>query len=86
MISIYKYTIKDKKWAEVMPRGARILSVGAQRGQICLWALVDTEAPEEARCFRVYGTGRPVEVENLLFIGTVILGEGDLVWHIFEAR
>ena len=67
-----------------MQKGARVLSVGVQHGQIQVWALVNPEAPKELRRFRIAGTGHPLEeeLERLRFIGTVQMG--DFVWHIFE--
>ena len=84
MKEIWKFTLPVTDYPVVsMPKGARVLSVGVQHGEVQIWALVDPEAPKELRGFRVAGTGHPLEdeIESLRFIGLVQMG--DLVWHIF---
>ncbi len=67
-----------------MPVGAKPLSVHAQNGNICLWAEVDTDAEKESRKFVIVGTGHPVPVEAGVFIGSALLNDGALVFHVFE--
>ncbi len=69
-----------------MPRGAEVLTVQIQHGQICLWAIVDYEARQEERAFHVAGTGHelPSTVGHVNYIGTVQEAHGQLVWHVFE--
>lgn len=70
-----------------MPGGSKILSVRIQRGEVCLWALVDSEASHaEVRRFHIVGTGHPIrqDLDKLQFIDTVLMDEGTLVWHVFE--
>lgn len=70
-----------------MPAGAKVLSVGDQCGTLCLWALVDPEAPKEMRHFIIHGTGHPVlptPFGELVHLGTVVQFGGDFVWHVFE--
>ena len=85
MKNIWKYTLPVNDHPVLpMQKGAKVLSVDVQHGDIQVWALVDPEAPKELRGFRVAGTGHPLEEEitSMRFIGTVQMG--DLVWHIFE--
>lgn len=94
MKTIYKYTLNvEDEPVLLMPEGAQILSVNTQliRGTetLCLWALVNPEGREEARYFRIYGTGNPVNVSGLAnskFLGTVSMREGAMIWHIFETH
>jgi hypothetical protein len=72
----------------LMPKGAKVLSVGCQTGDprhLEIWAQCDPRADKEERHFLVCGTGhdRP-DIANQPFIGTVITAEGRLVWHVFE--
>jgi hypothetical protein len=71
-----------------LPAGAEVLSVGPPRDgedkPLDLWALVDPEAPLEARTFRIYGTGHDVPDFYGLFVGTVQLYGGSLIFHVFE--
>ena len=68
-----------------MPKGAKVLSVGMQGSWLTFWALVDPDAKDEQRQFRVCGTGHPVHPSEIgAFIGTVF--ERGFVWHVFEAK
>ena len=88
MKEIWKYTLPLTDYPVVsMQKGARVLSVGVQHGEVQVWALVDPEAPTELRRFMKIGTGQCMTetcVERIRFIGTVQMG--DLVWHIFVVQ
>ena len=92
---IFKYPVKVADESEIkMPKGANILSVQTQRGEPCLYAMVDTEAEEETRYFRVIGTGNPIpefdEASKMRYkrgydyIGTFLQYNDSLVWHLLE--
>jgi hypothetical protein len=71
-----------------LPKDAEILSVQFQGPQLCLWALLDTEAPKQMRLIRIIGTGNPAPDDLALwtFLGTVQQGYSGLptlVWHVF---
>ncbi|MEI9479634.1 MAG: hypothetical protein WCO26_24110 [Deltaproteobacteria bacterium] len=69
----------------VMPGGAQLLSVQIGRGGTpCLWALCDTDSPDESRTILFYGTGNPIPEKPGRYLGTFQLGEGQLVFHVFE--
>ena len=87
-MTIWKYVLKPICALE-MPKGAQILSVHAQASSvhedICMWALVDPTQTKEIREFAVFGTGHPVPPgANMKFLGTAMLNEGRLVFHVFE--
>lgn len=89
MKQIWKFKIDPPEFvvsAVKMPQGAKVLSVGNQGEQIMLWALVDAEAMQEERLFRVIGTGWDIEpdFDATKFVGTVSLLGGKLIFHIFE--
>lgn len=66
-----------------MPVGAVVLSVQAQNGEPCIWAIVNPAVDVEFRTFHWRGTGHPLgEVGR--FVGTVQFP--GLVFHLFEAR
>lgn len=69
-----------------MPCGAKILSVGLQEGRPTLWALVNPGAPIDMRTIHVVATESSLgdEFGGLRFIGTVVLGCGGIVIHVFE--
>lgn len=83
MLVIYKWQLTVSRHQEVvMQRGARILTVQNQGGMLCLWAIVNPEAPTESRYFSVFGTGHPHESFPQNYIGTC--QQGQYVWHVFE--
>jgi hypothetical protein len=82
--TIWKYTlgISDAQIL-ALPKGATILSVAEQYGEVTLWALVDPDKELEHRLFYIFGTGHPVPNTPGTFLGTVQIR--DLVWHVFTA-
>ena len=86
MKTIYKYTLAITDFQSIeLPKDSQILSVQAQQGQPCLWALVDPKAPKVKRNFAIHGTGHPVEkAHRKIHIGTFKLSAGNLVFHCFE--
>lgn len=93
-VRIWKYVLAVQDYQTILlSEGAHILSVDVQgggrgvydRGDVCLWAMVDTSKPPERRHIEIIGTGNPVPDDKGLerkFIGTV--QQGPFVWHIFE--
>jgi hypothetical protein len=71
-----------------LPRGAQILSVGNQKDQLVLWALIDVECSElEIRHFLIVGTGHELRLFGKFlgkFLGTVLFHDAALVFHVFE--
>lgn len=85
---IFKYTLSVGNYATgltkvAMPKGAKVLSVHEQRGEICVWALVDINQPKTEYPFYVYVTGFHVTEDTSRFLGTVHLEGGSLVFHVF---
>ena len=83
MQKIFKYELNgvDRQVVE-MPAGAIVLSVANHRGNICLWAKVDTERPYSRRVFDIIGTGNPIADASRQFLGSVVIDP--FVWHVFE--
>lgn len=74
-----------------LPEGADILSIQPRNGQINLWALVDLDKPLVERTFMIIGTGHPLPEDcvpgvDFLYLETVLVEYGALVWHIFEDK
>jgi len=65
-----------------MPKGAKVLSVKNQNGNLCLWALCDSR-DTVMRTFDIIGTDNPINKTLGTFVGTCIME--DFVWHIFES-
>ncbi len=85
MIRIFKYEIPPVYHAEVsLPKDAEILFVGNQNEKVCLWARVEENAPLETRRFIIAYTGHIVESDELKYLNTVLLSNGNFVFHVFE--
>lgn len=68
-----------------MPVGALVLDVAHQRGAICLWAMVDPDAPLQNRSFAVIGTGYVIPDEKYVSLCHVkTVHAKPFVWHVFE--
>ncbi len=66
-----------------MPEDAKILSIGIQDDNICIWAQVNPENTNtEPRHFFIVGTGHVIHYNKINFIGRVTSGAFE--WHIFE--
>ncbi len=86
---IWKYPLKSNvNVSEIeMPVRAKILSVGTQHGNICMWAYVDTnEKRTRVRRFVVCPTGEDIPQNAESFLGTVKLYDGALIFHVFEVK
>lgn len=88
MRRIFKVPLDPSVGFEVqLPKGAHLLSVGAQNGRMFLWAKVDPEVSLVTRQFVVYGTGQVFEKgdDYLPFVGTVWIGtDPQFVFHVFD--
>ena len=82
MKQIWKYKVEN---VIEMPKGAEILSVQIQNGEMfnaCIWAKVNSENELEKRKFVIIGTGHSFDDTNMKYIGTY--QDGPFVWHLFE--
>ncbi len=86
MLTIHKYLLPIEDQVCIrMPKHAKVLSVQAQDGNLCMWAAVETTMGTENRHFLVFGTGNPNEFGSFgTFIGTVQLN--GFVWHVFDQK
>lgn len=81
MKTVWKYKLRPE--IEI-PRGAEVLSVHEQRGELWIWAVVNPNNRSEKRGFAVFETDEDVPDMSLKFIGTVLLNHGRSVQHVFE--
>lgn len=91
MLTVYKYAVAPSLETIDLdiPGGGPIISAGIDPGgNVCVWAMVDTDEPEEKVRILCVGTGWPLdaimneEANGLNFIGTV--KEGIYMWHLFQ--
>ena len=85
---IYKYQlIIDDRQIVVMPKGAEILCVQVQNNIPCIWAKVNTGKVEnEERIIFIFETGHTIYNEELKYLGTFQLIDGNIVFHVFENK
>ena len=86
MKTIWKYEIILGGRVKIdMPKDATMLHFEVQREIPRLWALVDSDNKTEPREFVIVGTGHSIDKGlNLKYIGTTLMMEDRLVWHLFE--
>lgn len=85
MQAIWKFPLAFGLNQVALPTGAQIRHVGAQLNGICLWAEINTdELKREERLFSVYATGDEHSTFKENYVGTVLLMEGALVFHVYE--
>lgn len=95
MKTIWKFPLEVTDVQSVaMPQGAQVLTAQLQGpsyearatdSSLCLWALVDPDAPKTVRLLHIFGTGHPVyNADSLRYISTFQLDGGALVFHVFE--
>ncbi len=82
-MKVWKFGIVDPEAPVAMPNGAQVLSVGVQRERVCIWALVNPNEPATLRRFVIVPTGEQVPGHGR-FLGTVMLRDGALVFHVWE--
>ena len=84
-MEIWKYPFEITDLFDLLlPLGARVLSVGMQGEQPCLWAMVEPSNTPEARSFAVVGTGHPLPSGTATYLDT--FQQPPFVWHLFELR
>lgn len=86
--TIWKFPLKiiDEQGI-TLHEGAEFLSLQMQRGQPCLWFLIDPNQPTAFVLVRIYGTGHHVDDTPGKYLGTFqrIYGSADttFVGHVF---
>ena len=79
--AVFKYPGRFNEPVSI-PKGARILSVGAQGHSLFLWAIVDVAAPLVNRRIDVKATGQQFTQDPGKYLGMV--QHGNFVWHFFD--
>lgn len=86
MKTIHKHTLRAADEQKLtLGRGAEVLSVQAQHGNIQVWVTHGGAAGSAVRTFWIKGTGNPCDdvPDDATFLGTVQLANGALVFHVF---
>ena len=81
---IWKYEVAPHFTLD-LPVSAQILHVARQHDLAVMWVLLDAEANKVRREFMCIATGEPIRTAlRLDYIGTFLLGNDELVFHLFE--
>jgi hypothetical protein len=82
---IWKFELRRWTIFLAVPQGARVLSAGAQGGDVVVWALCDPDAPKVRRLLAATPTGPPLPraFHDAAFVATVQMADG-LVFHVFD--
>ena len=84
-MKVYKQKLRIRDKQKVfMPKGAKILHVGLQNGDVCVWFECDEFAPMEERIIHCVGTGFNLPSVSLHYLGTVLIHHDSLVYHFYE--
>ncbi len=87
--SIYRYKIDIANTQTLtLPKGAEILSVINHFGDVCIYAIVDTETTErEEYALQCYSTGYTIRHDDSYkFLGTVVMLDGNFIYHVFYKK
>lgn len=85
--TIFKYQMPVlEKFEMKLPKGALIIRMADQDGMFWLWAVVDTNAPDETRHFRAFKTGAEIPSDlHMAYIGfCAVFVQMELGLYIFE--
>lgn len=85
---VYRYKLQITKVIQevVLPLGAQILCIKMENDELCMWALVDPDQTyNEVVKIRCAGTGHEI-TEDVEYIDTVVLLDGELVFHFFKVK
>ena len=84
---IFKYQMPVLEDFEMeLPEGAEIIRMEDQGGMFWLWAIVNTDAPNEKRVFKAFKTGAKIPSDmDLKYIGfCAVFVQMELGLYIFE--
>ncbi len=97
MRSVHKFTlIPGQQFDVYVSKGAKVLLVAEQHGEICMWMECDPNVPHHNsdmgkgvhRSFRVFGTGHPIDDfvgMHIEHVGSAVCAGGQIIWHVYEA-
>ena len=83
-MTIFKFELKiTDRQLLFLTEGATVISIGNQRGNLCLWVLLDPEATTKPITIAVIETGHPINKDTKMkHLGSAVIEP--FVWHVFE--
>lgn len=84
-MNVYKYAIPmADSFSLHMPKSAEIIHVAVQDNKPYMWARVNPNNEPELRVFRLAGTGHTLAANVTKHLGSFMLHDESLVFHLFE--
>lgn len=83
-MQVWKTELHPDLSVTLLPKGARPLSIHIQNGVPCLWSLVDPRAERAIKAFYITGTAQDLPENIGAFVGTFLVENDTLVFHVFE--
>lgn len=90
MLTILKYSVTLAGFNDVtkvvMPKNAKILTVGAQGNDVCIWAEVQSDEEDVIRSFEMFGTGHEMDYGRCIkreYLGSAFIESGFVI-HVYE--
>lgn len=80
---VYKYEIQPDG-SSFQVAGMKPLYVAGVGERLYLWAEVEVEGIEQPHLFFAFPTGHMAIPEGAIYIGTALMHDGQLVWHVYE--
>ncbi len=80
---IYKYELMLGYNSIYLPEGYKVLKVAEQYGNLTMWIEQDSTRLGKNVVFNVYGTGYSIPNPNAIHVGTEIMENSGLVWHVY---
>jgi len=86
MKTIWKFELTPNRIQSIpLPFGAQILTVQTKGNDApLLWVLVDPDLPPQERHLGIYTTNTAVPDDPGRYVGTFLIYEGSLEFHLFE--
>ena len=86
MKTIWKFELSPNRLQSLsLPTGAEILTVKTKGDNApLLWVLVDPDMPLTERYLGIYTTNTAIPDEPGRYVGTFLIYEGSLEFHLFE--
>ena len=87
MLKIFKYSVDYSDTFDLdLPKHWVFLHVDTQGDEPFMWLLVDPEDEVERHTFYVRSTGQPFTGQEGDYLGTFLLANGTLVFHLFDSN
>lgn len=87
MRTVWKYPISEVENYIKVGEGARVVLIAEQQGKLCVWVEHTVERstiPSREMKLILVGTGQDVPEEAVAHIGSVLVGGGAFVFHLYE--